>query len=147
MPCLLRLLSRRKRASAVAKNLLNSTPISGESSPRKIVHNGANLSTGIQHLTILESCTLCECKRFQGPRYSIQESPKLREKLEVGEYEAEFFVNTKANPFIHHYIITIKGSPEIQAWGQAFSQQDCLNEAKEFLEQLRVGRAFKSKAI
>ena len=66
-------------------------------------------------------------------------------RLELGDYLVEFFVNTTADPAIFHYIVTRKGSAEIQKWGSCFTEEDCRREAEKAIHQLQVqDQLFKS---
>ena len=60
---------------------------------------------------------------------------KLRRKLVVGPYVAEFYRDT-IEPPVYHYVVTRTGSPEILSLGQVTSLQQADDEARRELQRL-----------
>jgi hypothetical protein len=57
-------------------------------------------------------------------------------RLELGSFVVEFFIDRKSKPETFHYIVMRKGSRDIEAWGQAASQQECEHEARNAAQVL-----------
>lgn len=56
--------------------------------------------------------------------------------LHANGFLAEFFVNEKVTPAIHHYVVMRKESVEILGWGQERSAEEAERQARECMESL-----------
>lgn len=56
--------------------------------------------------------------------------------LEANGFIAELFVNDEANPPVHHYVVTRKGSVEILGWGQERSADEADRAAQNCMTAL-----------
>jgi hypothetical protein len=65
-------------------------------------------------------------------------------RLEVGEYLAEFFLNSKIDPPIYHYIITRVGSREIEVWGSSYDREECNRDALKAINDLQQHKTFRA---
>ena len=62
-----------------------------------------------------------------------EEKPVVKRTLSHGEYEAEFYVDPKLNPPVHHFVITRRGAAEIIIWGQEHSMSDAERSALDWM--------------
>jgi hypothetical protein len=60
----------------------------------------------------------------------------VKRTLTSGGFEAEFFVDSKSEPAIYHYIVTRKGSADILAWGQEKNSNDAEHAAMDCMHDL-----------
>lgn len=68
----------------------------------------------------------------------------VKRTLMSGGYEAEFFADNNSAPPVIHYIITLKSSADILAWGQEKSAKDAEKAALDCMHDLyerALGRA------
>jgi len=56
--------------------------------------------------------------------------------LQAHGFLAEFFVNEKVDPPVHHYVVMRKGSVEILGWGQERTAEAAERQARECIESL-----------
>lgn len=56
--------------------------------------------------------------------------------IKADGFLAEFFVNTKVDPPVHHYVVMRKGSVEILGWGQERSADAAEHQARHCMESL-----------
>jgi hypothetical protein len=56
--------------------------------------------------------------------------------VEAHGFQAEVFIDDHADPAIHHYVVTRKGSVEILGWGQERSVEAAESAARSCIEGL-----------
>lgn len=57
-------------------------------------------------------------------------------RLELGEYIADIFLDTRGDAKVCHWIIQKLGSPEIVFWGQEYTFDQAKSAAQSYLEEM-----------
>jgi hypothetical protein len=65
----------------------------------------------------------------------------LKTTLQIGQYVADIYANTREKPPVFHYIITRQGSSEIIYWGQEASEDEALQCAESYIRGLNARAA------
>jgi hypothetical protein len=57
----------------------------------------------------------------------------VKRTLTLGNHSAELYADTRTNPPLYHYIVTLKDSADIIAWGQTNSAAEAERGALDFI--------------
>ncbi|HUQ49910.1 MAG TPA: hypothetical protein VM056_04270 [Terriglobales bacterium] len=60
----------------------------------------------------------------------------VKRTMACGGFEADFFVDTKCQAALYHFIITRKGMAEIVAWGQERSMEEAERAALNAMDYI-----------
>ncbi|MCU1310664.1 MAG: hypothetical protein JWO20_1789 [Candidatus Angelobacter sp.] len=67
----------------------------------------------------------------------------VKRTLTIGNHSAELYSDSRTNPPLYHYIVTLKDSADIIAWGQTSSAAEAERGALDFIhglsEQAKAG--------
>jgi len=60
----------------------------------------------------------------------------VKRTLTLGNHSAELYADSRTNPPLYHYIVTLKDSADIIAWGQTSSAAEAERGALDFINGL-----------
>jgi hypothetical protein len=63
-------------------------------------------------------------------------STLVKRTLTIGNHSAELYADSRTNPPLYHYIVTLKDSADIIAWGQTSSAAEAERGALDFIHGL-----------
>jgi hypothetical protein len=63
-------------------------------------------------------------------------STLVKRTLTLGNHSAELYADNRSNPPLYHYIVTLKDSADIIAWGQTNSAAEAERGALDFIHGL-----------